>query len=293
MPVTHLHPSQSVAGPSTVQVREYWDRRPCNVRHSPAPIGTREYFDQVESRKYFVEPHIRGFADHARWAGKRVLEIGCGIGTDTMNFARAGASVTAVDLSVKSLELAQQRARLFGVADRITFREADAERLSDFVRPEPFDLVYAFGVIHHSPAPQRILDQIRRHFTAPHTTLKVMVYHRRSWKVAALALREAHGAWWRLDEAVARGSEAQNGCPVTYTYTRRQFAGILTQHGFTPDEMFVDHIFSYRVRDYVQYRYVKSFPFNVLPSAAHRALERRCGWHLCATARPATGSRCP
>ena len=88
-------------------VRDYWNARPCNIRHSTATIGTKEYFDQVEARKYFVEYHIPDFADFRRWHGKRVLEIGCGIGTDTINFARAGAEVTTVDLSDKSMELAR------------------------------------------------------------------------------------------------------------------------------------------------------------------------------------------
>ena len=271
----------------TDRVREYWNRRPCNLRHSQAPVGTREYFDQVEARKYLVEPHIPGFAQHERWAGKRVLEIGCGLGTDTMNFARAGASVTAIDLSARSLELAQQRAEVFGLADRITFLEADAERLSEYVTPEAYDLVYSFGVIHHSPHPENILDQLRRYFVGPSSTVKLMVYHRRSWKVAALVMQEANGAWWRLDEAVAKQSEAQTGCPVTYSYSQAGFASLLKEHGFAVDEMFVDHIFPYRVKDYVEYRYVKDFPFNVLPPAAMRALERRLGWHLCVTARPA------
>src|SRR5947207_14015432 len=105
----------SFQGVSIDAVREYWNGRPCNIRHSAAPIGSREYFDQVEARKYFVEPHIFAFAQFAKWTGKRVLEIGCGIGTDTMNFARAGAQVTAVDISARSLDLARQRARIFGV----------------------------------------------------------------------------------------------------------------------------------------------------------------------------------
>jgi SAM-dependent methyltransferase len=268
------------------RVRDYWNRRPCNLRHSPAPVGTREYFDQVEARKYFVEPHIPGFAQHARWAGKKVLEVGCGLGTDTINFARAGARVTAVDLSTASLDLARRRAEVFALQDRIRFVEADAERLSEFVEPEHYDLVYSFGVIHHTPHPERALNQIRRYFTGPDTTLKMMVYYRWSWKVFAILFREAHGAFWRLDEAIARNSEAQTGCPVTYSYTRKSLRHWLESTDFAVDEMFVDHIFPYRVRDYVQYRYVKGFPFNLLPGPTMRALERRLGWHLCVTARP-------
>jgi hypothetical protein len=90
-----------------------------------------------------------------------------------------------------------------------------------------------------------------------------------------------------LRAAVARNSEAQTGCPVTYTYTKKSLRDMLAAHGFESREMFVDHIFPYYVPDYVQYRYVKTFPFRYLPNAAMRALERRLGWHLCVTARPA------
>lgn len=278
--------TQPFADVSIASVRDYWDRRPCNLRHSPAPVGSREYFDEVEQRKYMVEPHIPGFAGFARWAGRRVLEIGCGLGTDTVNFARAGAQVTAVDLSARSLDLARQRADLFGLADRISFVEADAERLSDFLRPEAYDLVYSFGVIHHSPHPDRILRDVRRHFCGPETTLKVMVYHRWSWKVLGIVAGEAHGALWRMDEAVARHSEAQTGCPVTYTYSRRSGREMLESAGFDVTHVEVDHIFPYRVADYVQHRYVRALPFRWWPAPAMRALERHLGWHLCLTARP-------
>lgn len=267
------------------EVRRYWDRRPCNVRHSPAPVGTREYFDQVEARKYYVEPHIPRLADFHRWSDRRVLEVGCGIGTDTINFARAGARVTAVDLSEVSLDLARRRAELFGVADRVTFIAADAERLSEFVEPTPYDLIYSFGVIHHAPHPEKIVSELRSGFCNPETELRLMVYNRYSWKVLRILVTEGHGAVWDLDRLVARNSEAESGCPVTYTYSRRSVDELL--QGFIIKDAFVDHIFPFRVRDYVQYRYVRNPIARHVPKSVWRRLERRLGWHLCVTAVPA------
>ncbi len=194
------------------RVKDYWNARPCNIRHSTQPIGTKEYFDEVEARKYLVEPHIPPFADFPRWQGKKVLEIGCGIGTDTINFARHGAQVTTVDLSEKSMEVARQRAAVFGLEDRIQFRAGNAEDLSTFVPVEPYDLIYSFGVIHHTPHPGAVIAQLK-HYVKPGTTVKIMVYHRRSYKVAWIFATEGRGQVWKLREIVARNAEAQTGCP--------------------------------------------------------------------------------
>ena len=134
-------------------VQAFWDARPCNIRHSLKPVGTKEYFDEVERRKYFVEPHILEFAQFERWRGKKVLEVGCGIGTDTINFARAGAQVTAVDLSERSLAVARQRAQVFELTDRVRFFQANAEQLTSVVPADGYDLIYSFGVIRHTPHP--------------------------------------------------------------------------------------------------------------------------------------------
>jgi 2-polyprenyl-3-methyl-5-hydroxy-6-metoxy-1,4-benzoquinol methylase len=277
---------QSSTDKSITDVQRYWDARPCNIRHSPKPVGSREYFDEVEARKYLVEPHILAFAEFDRWKGKRVLEVGCGLGTDSINFARAGAQLTAVDLSGESLAIAAQRAEVMGVADRIDFVQANAEELTSALGDEPYDLVYSFGVVHHTPHPERALAEIRA-LVAPGATLKLMVYHRRSWKVFWIVAGQGRGRFWKTDELVAMHSEAQTGCPVTFSYTRGEARELVERSGFRVRDVHVDHVFPYRVRDYVEYRYVKEPWFRWMPHRLFRAFERRLGWHLMVTAEAA------
>lgn len=275
--------AQSFSNKSVTDVQQYWDARPCNIRHSTKPIGSKEYFDEVEARKYLVEPHIPAFAEFERWKGKRVLEVGCGIGTDSINFARAGAHLTAVELSGESLRIAAERAEVMGVADRIRFVQANAEELTSAIDDGPYDLVYSFGVIHHTPHPEKALAEIRA-LVAPGGTLKLMVYHRRSWKVFWIVVGQGRGRFWKTDELVAEHSEAETGCPVTFSYTRHGGRNFVERAGFVVQDVHVDHVFPYRIRDYVEYRYVREPYFRWMPERLFRAFERRFGWHLLVTA---------
>lgn len=263
------------------KVQNYWNARPCNIRHSTSPVGTRQYFDEVEARKYFVEPHIPLFAEFEKWKGKKVLEIGCGIGTDTINFARAGAQVTAVDLSTESLALAKKRAEVFGL-DNITFYQANAEQLSDYVPVERYDLVYSFGVIHHTPHPERVIEQIHKYMDKD-SVFKIMVYYRTSWKVFWMQLKYGKKPGETLDELIARYSEAETGCPVTYSYTTETIKEFLK--GFEITDTKIDHIFPYSIPEYRNYQFKKVWYFRYLPQALFRWMEQRWGWHLCVTAR--------
>jgi len=263
------------------KVQNYWNARPCNIRHSPSLVGTQQYFDEVEARKYLVEPHIPLFAEFGKWKGKRVLEIGCGLGTDTINFARAGARVTAVDLSTESLTLAKKRAEVFGL-DNITFHQANAEQLSDYVPVERYDLVYSFGVIHHTPHPDRVIEQIHKYLDMD-STFKIMVYHRNSWKVFWMFMKYGKKPGETLDELIARYSEAETGCPVTYSYSAESVGDFLK--GFDILDTRIDHIFPYSIPEYKKYEYTKVWYFRYLPYALFRMMERRWGWHLCVTAR--------
>lgn len=267
------------------EVQQYWNNRPCNIRHSTKPIGTREYFDEVEARKHFVEPHIPAFAQFEQWAGKKVMEIGCGLGTAMINFARSGAQVTAIDLSDKSLELAKQRVDVYDVKDQVKFYAGNAEELDQFVPVEPYDLVYSFGVIHHTPHPERVIDQIRK-YTKPGSTVKIMVYYRYSWKVLWILLTYGKGQFWKINELIACYSEAQEGCPVTYVYSKQEARELLK--GFDIVEMQPEHIFPYYIPDYKQYKYTKEWYFRWMPAPLFRWLEKNFGWHLCITAKVPT-----
>lgn len=251
-------------------VKAYWDARPCNIRHSTKPVGSKEYFDEVETRKYYVEPHIPGFAQFGRWKGKRVLEVGCGIGTDTINFARAGAQVTAVDLSSASLALAKKRADVFGVKDQVKFHQADAERLSEVIPVEQYDLVYSFGVIHHTPHPPRATAAIRR-YMGPDSELRLMVYARNSWKNIMI-------------EAGFDQPESQSGCPVAFTYTDDEVRQELLK-GYEVLSIEQDHIFPFVVEKYVKYEYEIVPWFAAMPREIFRALEKGLGWHKLVVAR--------
>jgi SAM-dependent methyltransferase len=266
------------------QVRAFWDKRPCNIRHSRAQLGSYAYFKQVSERRYMVEPHIAEFADFGRWDQFRVLEVGCGIGTDLARFAVNGAAVIGLELSPASAELAAQRLRVESLDGQVEVH--DIERpLGPLTWPwiygghGPPDLIYSIGVLHHTPHPDRALRNLRA-VAARNTELRIMLYHR--WSTKALAIYAS--TWpWRWRGAVARRSEAQRGSPVTYTYSRRGARRLLEANGWQVDSVQVRHIFPYRVRDYVQHRYVKRFPWNLLPT---RPLDRLLGWHLLIVARP-------
>ncbi len=168
------------------KVQAFWDGEPCESPSSHSPEGSHQFFEEIERERYLHAPSIPSFAQFSRWHGKRVLEIGTGLGTDFLQFARAGADVYGIDLSGHSLKLAKEMMHLYGKPANIV--QADAEDLpfpSNF-----FDLVYSWGVIHHSPAPPKVVEEIYR-VLKPGGVLKAMLYNRHS--VTALALYVRHG----------------------------------------------------------------------------------------------------
>ena len=247
-------------------VKQYWDDRPCNVRHSFEKVGTKLYFDQVEVKRYFAEPHIPDFADFKSWKGKKVLEVGCGMATEGINFARYGAQYTATDLSVESLDLAKKRFEVYNKSG--DFYLGNSEELSSFLPLNTYDLIYSFGVIHHSLHPDRIISQIKQYMNKD-STLKIMLYASESWKNYMI-------------ETGYDQPEAQYGCPIAHTYTKDEVRELLDGFDVTIEQ---NHIIPYQIEPYKRGEFVKQPWFEAMPDEVFNALKQQLGWHLLITAK--------
>lgn len=168
------------------EVRRYWEREPCGSSVATAPLGTPTYFAQVEAGRDELEPFIPEFADFPGSKGLRVLEIGIGAATDFIRFAREGARLIGVDLTRASVDLAKRRLAVEGLTAGLC--HADAEALP--FASHSFDLVYSWGVLHHSPDTRRALSEVRR-VLAPGGEARVMLYSRRSWVALGTWIRHA------------------------------------------------------------------------------------------------------
>lgn len=160
-----------------LRAREQWGQDPCGAEYDREhELGTREFFDAIERHRYseYAEwmPRLMGFE---KFRGARLLEIGCGMGTDLLQFSRGGAHCTGIDLTPRSIEITQHRFKLYG-ADG-SFMISDGEHLP--FGDESFDVVYSNGVLHHTPDTAGAVREVHR-VLRQGGTAKIMLYHRHS-----------------------------------------------------------------------------------------------------------------
>ena len=243
-------------------VYKFWNDRPCNIKHSCKEIGTKEYFEEVTKRKYFVEPHIINFAEFYKYKNKEVLEVGCGIGTAAQSFIENGAIYTGIDLTHNSVEIAKQRMEVFKL-DGYIF-QSNIEELYN-INNKQYDLIYSFGVLHHTP---NIIKAIQNCFNLLKSggEFKLMLYAKNSLKYSEII----EG----LDQY-----EAQNGVPIANVYTHDEVCELLKD--FTNINIKQTHIFPYKIDLYKQYIYEKLDYFETMPQNIFDILEKKLGWHLC------------
>ena len=281
------------------RVRAFWQAHPCGTKFSEAEMGTREFFERVEAHRYTKEWHIPEAANFAGTRGLRVLEIGCGLGTDGAQFAAAGADYTGIDLTEASIKLARKRFELAGLHGE--FRMADAEAL-DFP-DDSFDLVYSHGVLHHTPDTASAVHEIHR-VLKPGGRAMVMLYHRGSYnyRVGIRVLRRA-GARLLKSESGIKIVNRLTGEPVE---SLRDHAQLLKTgaNGYLASDEFLSQstdgagnplarVYSRRearelfgdfrkvsLRAYFLNKRFIPLIGNLLPRSIESALASRWGWHL-------------
>jgi ubiquinone/menaquinone biosynthesis C-methylase UbiE len=178
-------------------VRSYWEADACGT--SEEIVGdlrenTHEWFTQIEEHRYRVEPFIHSVAQFTRSRGKKILEIGVGAGTDHLQWARAGAETYGVDLTDQAIETTRAHLKIHGLESNLQRIDAEVLPFED----ETFDLVYSWGVIHHSEHPEKIIAEINR-VLKPNGRFVGMLYARYSLSVIRLWIKYAllTGKPWR------------------------------------------------------------------------------------------------
>jgi ubiquinone/menaquinone biosynthesis C-methylase UbiE len=206
------------------EVRSYWEDRPCGTSTSAVGAAdqlTQEWFDRIERSRYFDEPFIPEVAQFRRHRGRRVLEVGVGAGTDHLQFARAGAICHGVDLTQAAINLTSRRLEVEGLASDL--RRVDAEELP--FDDDAFDVVYSWGVIHHSDKPKRIVEEIHR-VLRPGGEVIAMMYKRRSLYTLRLWVRHAllrGKPWMSFADVLWNHMESVGTKGYTYSELRALF----------------------------------------------------------------------
>lgn len=159
------------------EVRDFWNRLSCDTQVASSTKFSRDYFEEIESFRYRDQAFIHAFAQFSRYHGKRVLEVGFGAGTDFIQWLRAGAHASGVDLTPEALENLRRRIEVYRLPAPEQIMVADAEQLP--FESDSFDLGYSFGVLHHSPDTEKAMAELVR-VVRPGGEIKIMLYNRRS-----------------------------------------------------------------------------------------------------------------
>jgi SAM-dependent methyltransferase len=159
------------------EARAQWGHDPAGgLAADGETLGTPESFARVEAYRYAEQPWMHDTFGYERWAGKDVLEVGVGLGTDHLQFARAGARARGIDLTPRCVELTSQRLEQEGLASDLSIMDAERLEFPD----DSFDAVYSFGVLHHTSSPELAFHEIRR-VLRPGGVFIGGLYNKRSW----------------------------------------------------------------------------------------------------------------
>jgi SAM-dependent methyltransferase len=247
------------------KIQAYWNERIHDLEMTQHEPGTEAFFRDLDAYRFDKLRYLPRVVDFNGYRGKRLLEIGCGIGTDLVRFAAGGARVVGVDLSSTALDLAEKNASASGV--EIELRLANGEELP--FEDGSFDVTYAHGVLQYTADPKRMVSECRR-VLCPAGEALLMVYNRISWLNA-------------LSKVMKVPLEHEDA-PILEKYSIAEYRRLLDVFS---DVRIVPERFPVRSKLHggwkgFAYNHFFVDPFNWLP----RSWVRRFGWHLMAFCRP-------
>ena len=247
-------------------IQNYWNERIHDLDMTTHPVGTREFFDDLDDYRFDKLRYLPRLVDFNGYRGRELLEVGCGIGTDLLRFARGGAKVTGVDLAHQSIDLAQANFYIHDCAPSASFLVDNGEALP--FDAETFDVVYAHGVLQYTAEPLKMISECHRVLRSGGEAI-FMVYNWYSWLYALSKLTGVD-----LEHADA---------PVLRLFSRAEFLRLLEKF---PERKIVTERFPVASRLHRGWKaalynglFVKAF--TVLPAS----LVRPVGWHLMAFCR--------
>lgn len=247
------------------EIQRYWNHRIHDLEMTDAPAGTKAFFDDLDDYRYDKLRYLPQLVDFPSYTGKRLLEVGCGIGTDLVRFAAGGARVTGIDLAQTAIDLARNNFALHGL-DAEELRVANGEALP--YPDQSFDVVYGHGVVQYTADAAQLIRECHRVLT-PGGTGIFMVYNRVSWLNA-------------LSKVMKVPLEHEDA-PVLVKYSIGEFKTLLAPFA---DVRIVPERFPVKSRLHGGW---KGLAFNTcfvgMFNALPRAWVRPLGWHLMAFCR--------
>ena len=265
-----------------LEIRRFWGNRPCGVVASNQPRRSHAFFEETREKRFQVHtdldrPFLREAIGFSKYTGKRVLEVGCGIGVDGLEWKLAGNQYTGLDYNFPSVQITRDR---FEDAERDGgFTNGDAENLP--FRDGSFDLIYSFGVLHHTPGTQKAIDEVYR-CLVPGGKAIIMLYYKWSAMVFGdiiLGRGVRQGHLWEtrsIQELISKYTEwdsqtEQSVNPLTKVYSKREARKMFARFR--------------NVQTDLHYLWRGHFgPLRrllpLVPGEVQQTLHRRLGWNL-------------
>ncbi|MFQ5709113.1 MAG: class I SAM-dependent methyltransferase [bacterium] len=168
--------TEPLPSPLLESIRQYWNEHIHDLEIAKHPVGTKGFFEDLDEYRFDKLRYLPSVVHFDGYAGKKLLEVGCGVGIDLLRFAKGGAQVTGVDLAEQSIELARKNFELHDQKGEFVLGNGENLEFED----NTFDVVYAHGVIQYTANGQAMVDELHR-VVKPGGEVIMMVYNRKSW----------------------------------------------------------------------------------------------------------------